>query len=142
MSEVAELVLALETSIADVVAALEKLSANERHEASQQAFLAIETGLADIAVALEQQIDLSPVVEAIRSLKLEAPAVTVAPQINVHPTPVTIAPAQVTLEAVIPPAATPVVHIMPSTEAGATWEVRIPGQYGAPGRVMTIVRTK
>ena len=75
--------------------------------------------LVDIAATLEQwrEQPLDKLVEAIKGLRVEAPAVNV-----------TVLPAKV--------------QIIQSDTKGATWEVTIPDRYGREDRVMTIKRTK
>ena len=73
----------------------------------------LETALADAIEAIERRpgVDLGPLVAALREWK---------PVINVQ----------------VPPPPAPVVHLMPA--AKAEWEIRLPGSYGAPDRVLTI----
>lgn len=78
---------------------------------------AIETGIAEIAEASQKKTDLAPLVEAIKSIK---------PTVTVH----------------VPAAPAPIVQILPqeNQKEGATWELRMPGAYGAPERVLTVKR--
>ena len=71
--------------------------------------------LVDIASTLQQLND--KFTDAIKGLRIEAPAVNV-----------TVQPAKV--------------QIIPADTKGATWEVTIPDRYGREDRVMTIKRTK
>lgn len=128
---------ALESSLADVAASLDK-------PAVAQALGAIESALADLVGAVARDPDtkaIDGIAAAIAALKL---GVTVnvpegkAPVVNnqVHPTPITI-------EAVMPPSPAPVLHFLPAPPAPEQkprkWKVTIPGSgYNAPDRVMTI----
>jgi len=134
------LVTAIESSLADLVSAMERASEGERTAGIERLLSAIESGIADIAAGagtlsaieagladiaqgVERQIDLSGVVAAIRAIK---PAT-----VNVKPTPITV---QVT-------PSVPVVQIIDRNMAGAKWRVSMPGIDGEPARVMTIERT-
>lgn len=129
---------ALESSLADVAASLDK-------PAVAQALGAIESALADLVGAVARDPDtkaIEGIAAAIAALKL---GVTVnvpegkAPVVNVQvqPTPITVEAVMPTIE--IP---APVLHFMPAPPAAlGTWEVTIPGEgYNAPNRKMTIKR--
>lgn len=131
------LLVELSAALSDIVAALERRDGNDE----------IASALSDLVVAIEKRDSgHAELIEAIRSIRM--PEVNVAPQINVQPTPVRVEnkvnvnPTPVTVEAVMPASPAPVVHVVPPAEQkGATWEIRLPGAYGAPTRVLTITRT-
>jgi len=99
----------------------------------------MSTALADLVAAIEgKTTDLAPLVAAVRELAKAAPPnvqVDVAQakiDVKVEPTPVTVQ---------VMPAP---IQIMPAPERpqeSAQWEIRIPGQFGAPDRVMQITKT-
>lgn len=136
---------AMQALFASVESGIADLADPARMQGVERLLSAIESGIADAVTALEATKEspaLDRLVTAIEALK---PAVTV----DVAPTPVQVSVAapvvnieapSVVVEASMPPAAAPVVHIMPAPQA-ATWKVTIPGSYGAPARVMTIERT-
>lgn len=109
------------SALADVVATLHKRSENS-------ALDEIASALADLAGALEKRQPIEDMVAALKVLRIEAPAVN----ITVAPTPI---------QNMIQPSAVKV-EIMPADNKNATWEVTVPGRYGAADRVMTIKRTK
>ncbi|MFM7026041.1 MAG: hypothetical protein ACKOWC_08300 [Limnohabitans sp.] len=144
-------------SIRDALKRLEQ-QATKDSDRSMTAFKAllssIESSLADVVEAMTRDDDESPMLalaEAIKGLKLQAPEVTVNPQITVQPAAVSVAapavkvevnPTPITVEAVMPQQPAPVIHMMPAQEQGACeWEIRVPGAYhGVPDRVLTITK--
>ena len=144
-------------SIREVLKSLEQKAAkdSDRSMAAFKVLLSsIESSLADVVEAMTRDDDESPMLalaEAIKGLKLQAPEVTVSPQITVQPAAVTVRPPDVkvsvqptpiTVEAVMPQQPAPVIHMMPAPEQGACeWEIRVPGAYyGEPDRVLTITK--
>lgn len=105
------LIDSIESSLADLTEAPARLAAIER------ILGAIEQGISDHADAASRQLDLSPLVAAIQAFK---PTITV------------MVPPQEPLPA-------PVLNL-PDMK-GATWEIRLPGAYGAPDRVAIVKRT-
>lgn len=103
---------------AGVMEALQELGA--RHEQREMA-----TSLAALVSLMEKRkgTDLSGLVASIKALRI-TPEVTV----KVEPTPiqVTVQPCDVT------------VQVLPAQEVACEWEIRLPGLYGAPDRVMNI----
>lgn len=112
----------------------------------------VSAALADLVAALqkpERPERMTELVDAIRSLQLrvDAPEIRFEPRIVVDPPSVTVenkvepTPVQVNVAA-------PVVNFtMPEREDDesegekeCTWEVRLPGLYGAPDRVLTITK--
>lgn len=138
MPDATALLAELSAALSDVVAALERRDTGD-------GIAEIASMLGDLVVAIEKrETGHDGLIEAIRAIRMP----DLAPQINVQPTPVRVEnkvnvnPTPVTVEAVMPPAPTPVVHVVPpADQKGATWEIRIPGAYGAPPRVLTITRT-
>ena len=84
---------AIELALAEMVEGLEKLTSGVQALTQREGFKAdgLESALADVveqlqALAERKPVDLAPVVNAIKSLKLTAPPVSV----NVQPTPVQV----------------------------------------------------
>lgn len=121
-----------------------KTETDGKLDAFERLMSEVSNSLADIAAALDSADGTQALADAVRSIKLkvDAPAVTVSPQITVSPTPVTVQnqvdvqPTPITVEAVLPPVPAPIVHF--TQRDPVAYEVRIAGQYGAPDRVMTI----
>ena len=119
---------AFETLMGEVSGALADVVSALQQQNESTALDEIASALADMALALEKRQPVQDIVAAIKALRLEAPVVNV----TVSPTPIQnlIHPAPVKVE------------IMPADNTGATWEISLPGGYGAPARVMTITRIK
>ena len=103
-------------ALADVVTAMQEKRENSSMEE-------ISSSLADIAVIMEKGragAGLKDMIDAIKAIR--PPAVNVNNEIKVIPSEV-------------------IVQVMPADNKGATWEVTVPGKYGAADRVMTIKRT-
>lgn len=102
----------------------------------------VATALTDIVQALENRTDHTPqLVEAIRSIKLQAPQVTV----EVSPTPVTVqnqidvSPTPIEVIAHIPAAPAPTVHIDSNSKVGTKWVINLPSVSGVE-RTATVTR--
>ncbi len=118
--DLSALISAVESSLADMVGALEKSAGADRMQGVERLLSAIETGIADLAAGAERKIDFDPLIEAIRALK---------PTIKVSVPPISVnVPATV-------------VNVAVPDMRGATWKVQIPGIDGNPARTMTITRT-
>jgi hypothetical protein len=137
-----------------------KAANDERLDSFTGLLSSVESMLTDLVENIEQgggAAAIQAIAEAMRSIKMAAPDVSVNPQINVSPTPidvhvpqqappavnVNVEPTPVTVEAVMPamPAIpAPIIHMIEREQKGAVWEIRLPGQFGAPDRVMTITR--
>lgn len=153
--------------IAAVLSRLQK-----QQTAIESLFRAVESGIADLAdpkrtsgierMLSAQESALADLIEAFSGTGTadaidrlaEAIKTMPAPVVNVQPSSVTVnVPEQkpptikvepnVTVEAVMPAQAPPVIHneINVPSQTGAKWKVTLPGQHGAPDRVMTIERT-
>lgn len=71
--------------MADVVGAIERLGSDERLQVSADLIQAVEVGMAGLSKALgASKVDLAPVVEALRGLKINVPA----PAVHFLPAPV------------------------------------------------------
>lgn len=106
-----KLIDSIESSLADLTTMPDKL------EAIGRILGAIEQGVADHAAAVGgKALDLGPLIQAIQSLK---PSVTV----------------------VVPQQELPAPIFQLPDMKGATWEIRLPGAYGAPDRVAILKRT-
>lgn len=104
----------IEAGLADIVDGQDK-----RQEVFHRLLLGIETALADLVGQLEKGgTGAAAVADAIRQLKLQAPAVHVD-----APT--------VTVEAVMPPAPQPLVHLLQNENA--TWEIEVLERDPGPG---------
>lgn len=79
----------------------------------------ISTTLVDMLAKLDSKPPITEVVNAIKALRIES-------HITVDPTPI---------RNIVQPAE---VRFLPAPDLGATWEVRMPGHYNGPDRVMTI----
>ena len=119
---------AFETLMGEVSGALADVVVALQTQSEKSGMDEVGSALADIVAALEKPQPVQDIVAALKALRIEAPVVNV----TVSPTPIqnVIQPAPVTVE------------IMQADNKGATWEVTIPGRYGAPERVMIIKRTK
>lgn len=97
----------------------------------------IESALTDVVDAMESKASIAEalalIAKKLSSLTPAAPQKVAPPIVNniVQPTPINFTP---------PPAAAPVLHLMPAEEKGATWKVEFPSVHGM--RTMTITRTK
>lgn len=118
--------LAFESLIGEVSAALAETVDLLKARADDTCGDEIASSLADLVGLLEKRkaVDLTALVKAVQQLRITAPEVCV----TVEPTPVqvTVQPAEVT------------VQVLPPKDLPTEWEVRLPGLYGAPDRVMTI----
>jgi len=135
-----------------------KETGDKRLDAFTGLLSSIESSLADIVDNIERAggaAAIEKIAEGLQRMKLpdvsfnptiERPQVNVSatsPAVNVtnkvEPTPV-----QVNFEAVMPPMPdmpAPIIHVLERADImGATWEIRIPGQYGGADRVMTLKR--
>lgn len=133
-----------------------KDSGDKRLDAFTGLLSSIESSLADLVDNAERTGGAAAIKQIAEALKqvsvsfnptIERPVINVpqqaAPNVNVtnkvEPTPV-----QVNFEATMPPMPdmpAPIIHVMEKPETmGATWEIRIPGQYGGADRVMTLKR--
>lgn len=129
---------------------------DKRLSAFEGLLSSIESSLADVVDNVEKgggAAAIKAMADALKTLTIAAPEV----HVNVNPTPVpvtvnvpeqkapsvnvNVSPTPVTFEAVMPAAAAPVIHLIKEDPKPAKWEIRLPGQYGAPDRVMTITRT-
>lgn len=105
--------------------------AAKREEALQALVHQMGQAITDLVERLEEsdpQATADRLAAAMKALTLPAPQVTVhmdAPQ--------------VTLEATIPPAPPPVIHLIDRPQCDETWEIRIKSAYGVD-KVMTITR--
>ena len=126
-ADITGLVSGVESGLADLVGALENSDISTRISAVVSVLSSIESALSDLVAGSERApLDLGPLVAAIKALK---------PTVTVEPTPITV-------EAVMPEQAAPVIHnnITLPDQKGAQWEVRIPGANGGKDKVMTITR--
>lgn len=130
----------MQSMMADMQSLLDRTDNATPNAGVEQALSAIESTLADVVLGLESDRmakaiealgealgNLSPVVNVPAAA---APVVTV----QVSPTPIIFKP-------VMPEQAPPVVNFTAPDTKGATWQITIPGQFGAPSRTMTITRT-
>lgn len=125
----------------DMNALMERVSSAKPSQGIEQMLSAIESTMAEIADGMSGE-RMAKAIEALgAAIERSAPTINIPKQatpavtVNVNPTPITV-------EAVMPRQAAPVVNFTPPDMKNATWEVRIPGQYGANDRVMTITRTQ
>lgn len=121
-SELKALVTELSSALADMVVAV---------QAQMGPAEEISATLVEMLQAMRDRkpgVDTAALLAALKSLRITAPEVKVIN--DVHPTPI---------QNIVQPAA---VHFMPAPadKSESVWEIRIPGQYGAPDRVMTITK--
>lgn len=99
------------------------------------AFAELESALADIVAALENKANSAALLDIAAVLRTLRPTVNVvAPPANVT---VDVQPTPITVEAIMP---SPVVQFLPAPELSASWEVRIPGSFNSPDRLIYITR--
>ena len=115
------LMSAVESSLTDVTAAIE--GGADRAGEMKDMLASVESTLADVAASIES----SGIAKAIESVAQAFRAINVQPS-------------SVTVEAIMPAAAAPIIHVMPAPDQkGATWEVRQTRVHGEA--VMIIKRT-
>lgn len=140
------------TKVAEIDRQL-KDSNDGRLDAFTSLLSSIESSLADVVDNIERgggAAAIEAMAEALKALKLPEASVNLPPmQVDVHvpeqKAPVVnvqVQPTPVTVEAVLPAQPAPIVHVTTPDQTGATWEIRMPGMYGAPDRTMTITRKR
>ena len=102
----------------------------------------ISASLIEICEAIKSGGGSAAISAAIGGLSL---APVIQNRIEVSPTPiqVEVSPTPIRVEVKVPPQPAPnIVFNAPDTMAGASWEVRLPGQFGQPDRVAQIKRLR
>jgi hypothetical protein len=144
LSSVAERVKSQHSTMERLMANVDTLMSRAKDAPAMQGIesmlSAIESTMAEMADSLNSA-RMTQALEALGAcIERAAPVVNVPKQ----PTPVVnvnVSPTPITVEAVMPRQAAPIVTVNMPDNKKATWEVRIPGKYGAADRVMTIKRT-
>jgi hypothetical protein len=133
---------AVESGIAD-------LADPKRTSGIERMLSAQESALADLIEALKGSgtagaIDrLAGAIRDMPAPTVNVPAANVVVNVPEQKPPTIKVEPNINVEAVMPAQAPPVIHneINVPSQAGAKWKVTLPGQHGAPDRVMTIERT-
>ena len=118
------LIASTEQSLADVVQALQQRPSSAQADALQAIAAQMELALAEL-VGQSEQSRISKALEALAMAIVSMPA----PQVHVSASPALV-------QVNVPPAPAPIALSGP-----ARWRVTIPGQHGAPDRLMLIERS-